>query len=353
MKAKAESHFYPVLLISLFTLFPSLVFGAGLAAIKEQSFHQDAGANIVVYSELKESGPSVKIETTNRTFTIERQKLAGKIEVISTLPANITSDTELEPVRKTAKEYRDFTTRFPKSAPLLSQHITALDTCIKEFEGGKARYNSEWMPKEQVLAAKQKEEQSRNEEVAAIKRKYEEKRAFEESQKAKGLAKYDGKWLPADEVRRIVERDQAILDKEAGLAIEAEKQAAETRKMAEAKQAAEALAVKSAKRIKGIVKSATIEGLLVDCNDYSNSVASSSASVGGGGNVYTPSDPIGRGRPPTVSGLFWITGHPKQDSLVDKDRIDIDAIEDGVYEYTSAGGAACRVKKYRVHKVYQ
>jgi hypothetical protein len=173
MKTKDQYYLTPLLPISLLALFPSLIFGAGLAAIKEQSFHQDAGAHIVVYSALKDSGISVTIETTTRTFTIQPKQLVGKIELLTTLPANITSDTELEPVRKTAKEYRDFTTRFPKSAPLLSQHIAALDTCIKEFEGGKSRYNSEWMPKEQALAAKRKEEQSENEEVAAIKRKYE------------------------------------------------------------------------------------------------------------------------------------------------------------------------------------
>jgi hypothetical protein len=80
MKTKDQSHLSPLLPISLLTLVPSLAFGAGLAAIKEQSFHQDTGANIVVYSDLKESGPSVKIETETRTFTVERKKLAGKIE---------------------------------------------------------------------------------------------------------------------------------------------------------------------------------------------------------------------------------------------------------------------------------
>ncbi len=136
MKNVTESHLFKLYSICLFSLIPSLALGAGLAAIKDQKFHDDAGASIVVYSELKESGLSVKIQTPNRTFTIDRQKLAGRVEVLSSLPASITTDTELEPVRKAVKEYRDFSSRFPKSTPMLSAHITSLENCIKAFEGG-------------------------------------------------------------------------------------------------------------------------------------------------------------------------------------------------------------------------
>jgi hypothetical protein len=331
MKTKTESHLSTLFLISLFAILPSAVSGAGLVAIKEQTFHHDAGANIVVYSELKDGGILVNIETAKGTLNIDPKKIAGKIEVLSALPANITTDMELEPVRKAAKEYRDFSTRFPKSAPILTPHIAALDTCIREFEGGKGRYNGEWMPKDAALAAKLKPSEAE----AAFKRKHEEKLAFEKSQKAKGLAQYDGKWLPADEVKQFVERDQIALNIAAAAVDKAQKLAA------------------SARRIKGVVISTAKEGLLVDCSDYSSAVASSSASVGGGGNVYIPSDPNGKGRPKRVEGLFFITNHPNQDSIVDKDRIDVDAVEDGVYEYTSANGAARRVKKYSVHKTYK
>lgn len=228
MKTKAESHLSPLFPIGLFALFPSLVFGAGLAAIKEQTFHQDAGANVVAYSALKDDGsPSIKIETGSKSFTIARQKLAGKVEVLPSLPATITNETELEIVRTSAKEYRAFSAKFPKSAPVLSSHINALDACIKEFEGGKARYNGEWMPKEEALAAKHKEEQSRNEEEAAIKRKREEKMAFEQSQKSKGLAKYDGKWIPEDEAQRLALRDQAAIEKDVDTVKNAERKMAQ------------------------------------------------------------------------------------------------------------------------------
>jgi hypothetical protein len=121
-------------------------------------------------------------------------------------------------------EYRNFSTRFPKSTPVLTPHIIALDNCIKEFEAGKARYNGEWMPKEKALTAKQREEHSKNQKEAAIKQKHEEKLAFEKSQKAKGLAKYDGNWIPENEARKLAERDLAAIEKGVDAAKDAERQ---------------------------------------------------------------------------------------------------------------------------------
>jgi hypothetical protein len=192
MKTKAKSHLSPLFPISLLALVPSLVFGAGLAAFKDQTFHQDAAANIVVYSELRESSRTVMIKTAKRTFTIGRQKVVGKIELLSAFPANITNDTELEPVRKAVKEYRAFSTRFPKSASMLKPHIIALDSCIKDFEGGKAKYNGKWMPREEALAAKLKMEQTPSEAESLFKQKREERLAFEKSQHAKGLVEEMG-----------------------------------------------------------------------------------------------------------------------------------------------------------------
>lgn len=246
MKTKAVSHLSPLFPISLIALLPSLVCGAGIVAFKDQTFHQDAGANVIAYVELKDNGsPSIKVNTGSKEFYIDRLKLAGTVDVFSALPANITNESELEIVRKKAKEYRDFSTKFPKSVPLLANHIAALDACIKGVEGGKARYSGKWMAKDEALAAKQKEEKTRQVEESENTKIIRDKMAFEESQKAKGLAKYDGKWLPSAEVTRLVERSQAALVIEADAANKAEKEA---QHQAADKKTAD---VKSARRING------------------------------------------------------------------------------------------------------
>lgn len=95
--------------------------------------------------------------------------------------------------------------------------------------------------------------------------------------------------------------------------------------------------------------------MLVDCSvTYGHVVADSLQSMGGGGgSEYIPPGPNDLHRPQRVEGTFWIVGHPEQASKVDKDRIDVNACEDGVYSYNSVDGAHHRVKKYKVLKTYE
>jgi len=117
------------------------------------------------------------------------------------------------------------------------------------------------------------------------------------------------------------------------------------------KKTGENVADAKPERLKGFIISATAKGLLVN-SSYPYSSADSMSSVGGGGNVYIPPDPDGEGRPELVEGLFWVISHPKQKSKVDRDGIDVDAVPDGIFEYTTAFGASKRVKKYRVVKTF-
>jgi hypothetical protein len=336
MKIKTNSHPSPLLPISLLSLIPSLVFGAGLAAIKEQTFHQDAGANVVAYSSLKNDGLSVKITSGSKAFTIEPKKLAGNIEVLPTLPAEIIADADLQPVRKAAKEYREFTARFPKSAPILANHISSLDNCIKEFEGGNARFNGKWMPKGEALATKQKDEQTRQSDRDATNQKLKEKMAFEEGQKAKGLAKYDGKWLPADEVMKLTERDQTALDKEVEAKVEAKVKAkvkAEVDQKQEQKWISE-----NTFTLRGKITQFAGEGMLI----HSDRSFYPAANYDHGKNrKYN-----------LLDGDFFLVGHPDQKLKVDKDWFDVDAVPDGMLDYTTVTGASKRIRKFRVVKSY-
>ncbi len=66
------------------------------------------------------------------------------------------------------------------------------------------------MPKEQALAAKQKEEDSEQASIMEAAKEMREKVAFEEAQKAKGLTKYKGKWMPANEAASQMEIDNHV-----------------------------------------------------------------------------------------------------------------------------------------------
>jgi hypothetical protein len=117
-------------------------------------------------------------------------------------------------------------------------------------------------------------------------------------------------------------------------------------------ESARQIAKQNAKRIRGTVLQATNEGLMID-GEGSSPVASSMAGIGGGGGVYVPPDPNGKGRPTREYGTFWLVGHPQQGSKVKDDAVDVDAFEDGVFSYTTVMGAQQRIKKYQVLKAFE
>lgn len=115
-------------------------------------------------------------------------------------------------------------------------------------------------------------------------------------------------------------------------------------KLAKQKEIAEQLA--KAKRVDARVLQVTDEGLLVDC-DFDAGVVSSLQSVGGGGGTYAPESlRKPRKQLPYVSGVVLLVGHPKQASLVDRSRVDVDAYENGTYSYVDLRGANRTVKKF-------
>ncbi len=101
-------------------------------------------------------------------------------------------------------------------------------------------------------------------------------------------------------------------------------------------------------RIKGRVIQIKDEGFMIECQSRIP-VTSSMGSVGGGGHL-PPADSSDVNRPHSVQGIFFVTGHPSQSTKVDNEWIDVDAIEDGVYNYTGTDGLAHRVKKFKVIK---
>jgi len=114
-------------------------------------------------------------------------------------------------------------------------------------------------------------------------------------------------------------------------------------------QQATAANVAKASRIRGTVIQVLPNGLFVNSEPY----IAVGNSTGNGGGVYIPPDPNGKGRPAEIYGSFFISGHPKQSTLVDDVGIDVDAYQDGVVSYTTAIGARRTVKKYMVVKAFE
>lgn len=172
--------------------------GAGIAVFKEQPYHRDSTATAVAYSRVIDSpGPYLRFVAGGRNVDVLRSKLAAYIELPDGVPANITGDEDITPVREALGSLKDFAGRYTKSAPLLAPRIEGLAAHVAQYDAGKLRYQGVWMEPSEFGRVQEK----RREEAEALERKEIEDLAFEAAQREKGLVPHQGKWIPKEETK--------------------------------------------------------------------------------------------------------------------------------------------------------
>ena len=173
---------------------------AGVAALKEQTFHDDSSARAVAYTQIIDShGPYLRIVSGGTNIEILRSKLVGRVELPDRTPASIMDEKDLAPVRETLAAVRQFTARYPKSTPLLEKQTAALAAHVSHFAGGEIRFEGTWMSKKQLSAIMD----TRRRENEASQAVEVEKRVYEASQRDKGMVLHDGKWMTKQAVEEF------------------------------------------------------------------------------------------------------------------------------------------------------
>lgn len=158
-------------------------------------------------------------------------------------------------------------------------------------------------------------------------------------------------------IRLRTDEKTPVLEQEKKWSKSGEPQKSGTARVAESAKQKQTTAEKAAnaRRIRGRVLQVTEQGLLVIAKE-DEPVFGVGNSTGNGGGVFIPSgrtDKHGAGRPAEIYGSFFVSGHPKQATLVDDADIDVDAYQDGVVSYTTAIGARRTVKLYAVIKAFE
>jgi len=119
--------------------------GGGVAVIKQQSFHGDASAKPIIYSQIIDThGPYITIVSGKKELHIERSMLAGYVEVLKELPATITNDAECTPLKSSLSSLVAFSTKYPKSALVLQPQIKSLTDYLGKIDAGQVRYEGVW-----------------------------------------------------------------------------------------------------------------------------------------------------------------------------------------------------------------
>ena len=118
----------------------------------------------------------------------------------------------------------------------------------------------------------------------------------------------------------------------------------------------------SKRRLNGNVTQVLPEGLLIYCSrprpdpqPFNYGSGGSLAAVGGDSRPAKIIVPVAPKiiRPSEEVGDFLLLAHPNAGKKADRSSIDVDAIEEGIFSYTSVDGANRTVKKFRVVQVFE
>lgn len=165
---------------------------AGVAVIKEQTFHRDSSARAVVYSQILDSrGPYLRIISGGANVDILRSNLIARLEMPDGIPATIMVEEDIAPLREILADVRRFTARYPRSVPVLKQQAGALASYVSRFDAGDVRLDGAWISRNEFAGI----QEARRRESEAAELTEVEKRVFEATQRDKGLVLHDGKWM--------------------------------------------------------------------------------------------------------------------------------------------------------------
>lgn len=195
-------------ILCLFLACP-VVQGAGVAAFKDQPFHSDELVQIIVYSKITEGAASYLLHLGTKELPVDRSKIVGYVTVPE-LPANLRDEEATAQIRQSLETMSTFAQRFKKAAPVLKPYIEQMTTVLGRLAKGEARFEGRWISKEEHAGILGKEMAARQEALELEKKirlDMQKGFAFAAEQRAKGLEKYNGEWLPAGQVAALRKKD--------------------------------------------------------------------------------------------------------------------------------------------------
>lgn len=207
--------------ILLSFLFASMMIskGAGVAIIDNLDH---SGKQVVVYNRIDTAGESdtIILYRSGGKLVIRKSSLVDHIDVLDATPSEISSESDISIIRSKYEAMEAFSKKFPESKALLANQKQALQAIMKNLARGQVRLDGKWITKaeytrresERLAEAESRRKQQEEERVQeSIQREEEQKqmKAFAESQRAKGLELYGGKWLNKSEIAQLQREETA------------------------------------------------------------------------------------------------------------------------------------------------
>ncbi|MEO5714014.1 MAG: hypothetical protein ABIT37_11055 [Luteolibacter sp.] len=191
---------HPFAIVCAFAFSICAVRSAGVAALKEQTYHRDSSARAVAYSRIIDShGPYLRLVSGGTNIDILRSKLVGRVELPDGIRDFIMEEKDVVYLRQSLADVRKFTARYPRSAPLLEKQANAIAAHISRFDAGQLRFEGAWISLETLAGIR--ETRRREDEVRELADV--EKVVYEAAQRENGLLLHDGKWLTKHEIEQL------------------------------------------------------------------------------------------------------------------------------------------------------
>lgn len=150
------------LLITVFMVGCGALSADGIFAYKNQSFHDDKDANLILYSTVEASGPITWVVSGGKRIGFEASQPHEWMELPTTLPANLVLPHEAVAVSEKVREIQKFVEKYPKSAKACEPALQLQISSEEKIKNGEVRLQSEWMTREaysEIMAERKWEDQ--------------------------------------------------------------------------------------------------------------------------------------------------------------------------------------------------
>lgn len=195
---------------------PCTLQGAGLAVFKQQPFHSDDLAEIIVFASIRRDALTCYLDLGSKEFNCPVTKIVETLEV-PYLPGTIRSKEAVAQVRQLSQEMNAFAARYKKAVPILKPYMDQFTAALRRLDAGEVLYGGRWLSS--IEYARVAEGEAKTSQMIRQGLKDEEKAYQEAAQRAeqfaieqrnKGLELYGQQWLPKAEAAALRQRDREM-----------------------------------------------------------------------------------------------------------------------------------------------
>ena len=123
-----------------------------LVAWKEQSFHSDASAKVLVADRMEDKGPIVWFYKGTQKKGFAKNEFYRFLSLEPGVPAELTNPEQFASLKFYFEKRSGFAKQFPSAAEILNPQLASMRAMIENYQAGNAYFAGKWMPQAECEA---------------------------------------------------------------------------------------------------------------------------------------------------------------------------------------------------------